>query len=116
MRSAVQRLSPSLKSEVSREFVTSDTRIMLPTLRLQGTSLWCANGPTAWDLWVVRALCEREMLQRSGRRQGFGCLRGVKGWRRVEAASTHPVAHPACSQACVPDFFAPLKGQRRNLP
>ena len=26
-----------------------------------------------WDLSVVRALCEREMLQRSGRRQGFEC-------------------------------------------
>jgi len=73
MRSAVKRLSPSLKSEASREFVTSAALIMFPTPRLQGTSRWCANGPTAWDLWVVRALCEREMLQRSGCRQGFEC-------------------------------------------
>jgi hypothetical protein len=56
------------------------------------------NAPAQWSSSGVRMLC------------------GVKGVV-VEAASTHPVAHPACSQVfCVPDFFAPLKGQRRDLP
>ena len=102
-----------ITSEVSREFVTSDARIMFPTPRLQGTSRWCPNGGICgWCVPCASAKCSSAVVVVRGSNVAW-----CEGWRRIEAASTHPVAHPRWLAAfCVPDFFAPLKGQRRDLP
>ena len=47
---------------------------------------------------------------------GVRMLRGVKGGGGLKQRQHIPSHIPFARRLCVPDFFAPLKGQRRDLP